>query len=71
MSIELKRFHNARLKKKRRYYWGRDLLKEPDMLSRVAATPKSCSCWMCCNKRINEGNTLQEKKAFDIFNEAS
>jgi len=72
MGIELKRFHIARLKKKRRYYWGRDLSLEPDVLSAVVTTPKPfCKCMMCIPARKREGVTLQEKRALDVFNEAT
>lgn len=45
----VRRAHVARLKKARRFWWGREL--SPKELGRVVRTPKSCSCWMCGNPR--------------------
>jgi hypothetical protein len=62
-----RRAHIERLKKKRRFYWGKDLhhinneLDPGRQLGMVVDTPKPCSCWMCSNPRrgLNE-RTLQE-----------
>lgn len=56
------RKHRARLKRNRRFYWGRDLLQEPGMLSRTVETPCTCSCWMC-RPRKYDGETMQERRA--------
>lgn len=60
----LRRFHRERLKKRRRYYWGRDLSKEdPNIIGVAVNTPTVCSCHMCGNARkYYKEPTLQEKK---------
>ena len=57
-----RRHHRARLKKARRFYWGRDLANEPIMLSRVVTTAAVCSCWVCCNERRNGDLTIHERR---------
>lgn len=54
--------HRDRLKRKRRFYWGRDLSREPEALSKIVDTPKPCSCPMCGNIRRYEGDTRQERR---------
>jgi hypothetical protein len=58
----LRRHHIARLKKNRRFYWGRDLMREHAKLQRsVVNTPCLCSCWTCGNRRKHFGKkTIQE-----------
>lgn len=58
----IRRHHNARLKKKRKGYWGRDNKWStldpltPQQLNMVVRTPKNCGCFMCSrNKRIERG----------------
>jgi len=59
----LRRHHRERLKIKRNHYWGRDLRNDPKILAKTVNTPTPCSCWMCCNRRSIEGDTLQELAA--------
>jgi len=59
-----RRHHRERLKKKRRYHWGRDLKDEPEILAMAVNTPCSCSCFMCGNPRHKYNEiTMQERKA--------
>ncbi len=60
-----RRHHRERLKKARRVHWGRDLMAEPEVLSRVVDTPTDCSCWMCGNPRRYFGElSMQERRLF-------
>lgn len=52
-----------RLKKKRSRYWGGINLDDKRRLGMVTRTPKPCSCLMCRNRRADEGESLQEKRA--------
>ena len=61
MAIAQRRHHIARLKKNRRFYWGRDLSKEPKYLSMVVNCTHNCSCYACGNQRRYEGATLKER----------
>jgi hypothetical protein len=70
MSIEERRHHTERLKKKRRFNWGRDLIKEPKSLAMAVNTPKPCSCLMCGNCRKHSGNTMQERRADELEKES-
>jgi len=65
----IRRHHRERLKKNRRFHWGRDLRQEPKILAMAINTPTPCSCAMCCNPRskksINhksEPETMQERR---------
>ena len=65
----IRRAHRERLKKARRFHWGRDLSQEPKFLAMAIDTPTTCSCAMCCNPRrrksINhkgEPETIQERR---------
>lgn len=61
--LALRRHHHQRLKKSRRYRWGRDLRREPHQLAKVINTPTPCSCPMCGNPRRYFGElTLQERR---------
>jgi hypothetical protein len=62
MSLALKLHHRQRLKRNRRFYWGRDLGKEPKRLARVVNTKKPCSCIMCGNARKHSGPPRQERR---------
>ena len=44
MKRALRRHHVARLKRSRRFHWGRDLAQEPKPLDRAVDTPCPCSC---------------------------
>lgn len=64
----IRRFHRARLLRRRRHYWGSASRFWPDPAGpEVVDTPKRCSCWMCGNPRRYEKKskrrTLQEVKA--------
>jgi hypothetical protein len=69
-SRSIRRHHRERLKKLRRFHWGRDLSKEPiGHLSMVVDTPTPCSCSMCCNPRSKKSwrtkcykETIQERR---------
>ncbi len=54
MKRAIRRHHRSRLKRKRRYHWGRDLINEPKILAVAVNTPTPCSCWICCNIRRNK-----------------
>ena len=62
VGYEAKQANRARLKHSRRFYWGRDLSKEPVQLSKVVDTKKPCSCLMCGNARKHAGPTRQEMR---------
>ena len=62
VGIAERRHHRERLMRKRRFHWGRDLSREPEILARVVNTPKPCSCAMCGNTRWWAGETMQEAK---------
>lgn len=60
----MKFHHRARLKAKRRNYWGRDLLLKPENHAKVVDTPKPhCRCRLCANRRKREGASMQELRA--------
>lgn len=63
MSLAMRRHHRERLKKDRRFHWGRDLSREPKYLAVAVDTPTPCSCLMCGNARRHSGPTLQERRA--------
>lgn len=67
MSREHSRHHRERLKKSRRFHWGRDLLAEPTVMAKAINTPTPCSCWMCGNQRKHVGGTLQERRVMEAF----
>lgn len=60
MSRAIRRHHAARLKRARRFYFGRDFRNDPHGLGMVLHTPTPCSCWMCGNPRRHVGRTRQE-----------
>lgn len=51
MSKAQRRHHEARIKAKRRFTYGRDLRDDPRALGMAAATPTPCSCWLCDNQK--------------------
>ena len=55
----IRRHHNERIKNNRKNYWFGKLT--PRMLGMAAKTPKPCSCMMCCNPRLYEGDSLKER----------
>lgn len=63
----IRRHHRMRLKKSRRFHWGRDLINEPKYLSKATRTPTPCSCVGCCNWRKTEGPTISEIRNNDLF----
>lgn len=57
----IRRFHTQRLKTKRKFHWGYELI--GSSLEKVIKTPTPCSCWMCGNPRKYFGTkTYQELK---------
>lgn len=65
----LRRHHRARLKKNRRYYWGREGLADwtPCSLGKAIDTPHPCSCLGCGNSRRWLGErTIQERRAYQV-----
>jgi hypothetical protein len=36
---------------------------DPRHMARFKEQPKFCSCWMCRNRRQDEGPTIQERRA--------
>lgn len=67
MTIALKRHHRQRIKRNRRYHFGRDLSGKIAH-SQVIDTPTPCSCWMCGNeRRYFKKLTLQELRSLDYF----
>lgn len=42
-----RRHHEARVRAKRYFHWGRDLRDDLRALGKAAATPTPCSCFMC------------------------
>ena len=54
----IRRHHYERIKQRRRRYISRN----GRALGQLASTPAGCSCWMCCNRRSEEGPTIQERK---------
>lgn len=55
----VRRAHVKRLKKARRFWWGRELVGRE--LGRVIKTPTPCSCWMCGNQTRIEGDKAKYK----------
>jgi hypothetical protein len=35
---------------------------DPKVIARFKEQPKSCSCWMCRNRRHNDGPSIQERR---------
>ena len=71
------RHHVARLKNKRKDYWGRRWGAmnplTPKQLNIVVRTPKNCDCWMCNSPRERFGKPFDEvrldvKAKFDLNN---
>lgn len=70
MKRALRRHHTARLKRSRRFHWGRDLAHELKSLAKAVNTPCPCSCWMCGNPRRYFGElTRQERRRLLDFRE--
>lgn len=69
MKRSLRRHHAARLKKARRFYWGRDIRQDAKALCKIVDTPTPCSCWLCGNPRrtVNEV-TWQERCLSELHN---
>lgn len=64
MRRELRRYHYRRLQRKRKHYWfGKEIPMTPKQLGMVVSTPHPCSCLGCGNprKHLNE-KTVQERR---------
>lgn len=57
-----RRFHRARIAKKRRHYWANVVKRNPDRVGRIVNSPKCCSCFMCGNQRYWYGRPIQERR---------
>jgi hypothetical protein len=63
-----RRHHRERLKKARRFHWGRDLRGEDQQIGLAVDTPTPCSCPMCGNPRKFFGDkSIQERSAEGLF----
>lgn len=61
--------NNARLRKNRRFFWGRDLAHENRASGIVVDTPTPCSCYMCGNPRkYFKEKTIQEQSFLETTN---
>lgn len=59
-----RRHEAARLKKNRRWYWGRDIGEDSRLRGKLLHTPALCSCPLCGNPRKYFGHrTIQELRA--------
>lgn len=59
-----RRHDAARIKKNRRWHWGRDMAQEGRQLGKLLHTATPCSCPMCGNPRKYFGHrTIQELRA--------
>lgn len=56
----------SRLRRARRFYWGRDLAHNAHrkMLGKALHTPTPCSCWMCGNPRRFAGERTYQERRF-------
>jgi hypothetical protein len=66
MSRALKVHHRNRLKRNRRFYWGRNMIENTKPLGFAINTPAPCSCPMCGNSRRYEGKSINERR-FDEY----
>lgn len=65
-----RRHHRQRLKNKRRFHWGRDLLNDKISANKAIDTPCPCSCYACGNPRkYFKQKTMQERKADELMQE--
>ena len=62
MKRAIRRQHRERLKRARRFWWGRKL--ERKALGMVVDTPTPCSCALCANWRALEGPTVAELRFY-------
>ncbi len=70
MTRALRRHHVARLKRSRRFYFGKDLAKDPVDLGITVTTAARCSCALCGNpRRIFLELTMQERRLFQDLGE--
>ncbi len=66
MKRALRRHHLLRLKKARRWYYGRDLWLSPEEIGKVVRSARLCSCWMCGNRRKYFGLSVQERRWVNV-----
>ncbi|KVP75411.1 hypothetical protein [Burkholderia ubonensis] len=70
MTRALRRHHIARLKRARRFYFGKDLAKDPVDLGITVTTAARCSCALCGNPRKYFLElTMQERRLFQEVGE--
>ena len=67
MSRAIRRHHRARLKTKRKSYYGGTQSSDPVAIGKWIDTPTPCSCWMCGNPRRQRWSaemrlTMQERR---------
>jgi hypothetical protein len=66
----IRRHHLARLKRARRFYFGRNLTNEAVILGKLANTATPCSCFMCGSpRRYFLELTMQERRLFQGIEE--
>lgn len=59
----IRRHHLARVKRARRFFFGRNLTNEAAILGKLAHTATPCSCFMCGNpRRYFLELTMQERR---------
>ena len=61
----IRRHHLARVKRARRFFFGRNLTNEVATLGKLANTATPCSCFMCGNpRRYFLELSVQERRLF-------
>lgn len=60
----VRRHHRARLKAKRKSYWGGNAASTPTAQGAVTRTPQVCSCVGCGNPRWIWGRSISELRMY-------
>lgn len=69
-SRDLRRHHEARLKRRVAHYYGGNAGSSARKLGRALQTRTPCSCWMCGNPRRHHlEKTMQERIADELWRE--